>query len=111
MSRYGSQACWAFWVATELFFFWPYVTTEILCRDRFWDSARVFWVATEFSPWVGFPCRDIAFYVATVGHCVMSRPGRGREDGVPGASATRPSARLDDLGRMTERLGLATERM
>ena len=58
-------------------------------------------VVTKFSPWVRFPCRDIAFYVATVGHDVMSRPGRGRDDDIP-------YTRLDGLGLATERLELAT---
>ena len=48
---------------------------------------------TEFSPWVGFPYCDIAFYVSIVGHGVVSRPGRGRHDSVPDVPVTRPSAR------------------
>ena len=38
----------------------------------FGSRQRLSSVVTEFSLWVGFPCRDIAFYVKIIGHCVVS---------------------------------------
>ena len=80
--------------------FWPCVATEILCRDRIWRWAKVFWVAIraflcrdKSSPWVGFPCCNIAFYVTTVGHDDVSQTGLGACTSDGAACVTEPTAR------------------
>ena len=37
---------------------------------------------------VGFPSRDIAFYVAIIGHGVLSQPSRGHSDNALGVRTT-----------------------
>ena len=57
VSQHGSHVCWADWVATERFF--PCVATGFGVGPRCFGSRQgPSCVATEFSLWVGFPCRD-----------------------------------------------------
>ena len=66
-----------FYVATEFDQGQEFLCRDrvLLCRDRVWPWMGFLCCNRKFQD-MGFPCRDIAFYVATVGHGVASRQGK-----------------------------------
>ena len=76
MSRWSLIKTKSFYVKTELAKVKRiYVATEYFCFAIEFGLGRGFYVAIESSRTWGFPCRDIALYVATVGQgqCVATR--------------------------------------